>query len=154
MAYIQDAEKKWKILILLRNTFNFPLNFSIQVPIVLSLITSHSLKMVFLYPKALTWYSWNEWRMNGWDSAKGISTETHKTVSAIPEASETVVVLHFLKFISAALSLRCCTWLSLVVVSGGYSSLWYLGFSLWWLLLLWNISSKSTGFSSCGMWAQ
>ena len=39
--------------------------------------------------------------------------------------------------------------LSLVVVSGGYSSLQCAGFSLQWLLLLW-----SAGFSSCGMWAQ
>ena len=34
--------------------------------------------------------------------------------------------------------------LSLVVVSGGYSLLWCLGFPLQWLLLL-----RSTGFSSC-----
>ena len=39
--------------------------------------------------------------------------------------------------------------LSLVVASGGYSSLLCAGFSLWWLLLL-----QSTGFSSCGTWAQ
>ena len=39
--------------------------------------------------------------------------------------------------------------LSLVVVSRGYSSLWRVGFSLLWLLLL-----LSTGFSNCGTWAQ
>ena len=39
--------------------------------------------------------------------------------------------------------------LSLVVASGGYSSLCCMGFSLWWLLLL-----QSTGFSSCGTWAR
>ena len=31
--------------------------------------------------------------------------------------------------------------LSLVVASGGYSSLQYTGFSSWWLLLLWSMSS-------------
>ena len=44
--------------------------------------------------------------------------------------------------------------LSLVVVSGGYSSLRCAGFSLRWLLLLWNTGSRRMGFSSCGMWAQ
>ena len=39
--------------------------------------------------------------------------------------------------------------LSLILTSGGYSSLWCGGFSLRWLLLLW-----STGFSSCGTAAQ
>ena len=40
--------------------------------------------------------------------------------------------------------------LSLVLVSGGYSSLQCAGFSLQWLLLLRSIGSRSTGFSSCG----
>ena len=40
--------------------------------------------------------------------------------------------------------------LSLVVVSGGYSSLQCAGFSLWWLLLLQSMGSRRTGFSSCG----
>ena len=40
--------------------------------------------------------------------------------------------------------------LSLVVVSGGYSSLRCMGFSLRWLLLLWRMGSRCTGFSSCG----
>ena len=44
--------------------------------------------------------------------------------------------------------------LSLVVVSGGYSSLRYVGFSLWWLLLLRSTGSRRVGFSSCGRWAQ
>ena len=44
--------------------------------------------------------------------------------------------------------------LSLVVASGGYSSLWCLGFSLRWLLLLWSTGSRRAGFSSCGMRAQ
>ena len=43
--------------------------------------------------------------------------------------------------------------LSLVAVNGGYSSLRHVGFSLWWLLLLWSTSSRHTGFSSCGAWA-
>ena len=32
---------------------------------------------------------------------------------------------------------------SLVVVSGGYSSLWYAGFSFWWLLLLQSMGSRA-----------
>ena len=44
--------------------------------------------------------------------------------------------------------------LSLVGVSGGYSSLWCVGFSLQWLLLLWSTGSRCVGFSSCGSHAQ
>ena len=44
--------------------------------------------------------------------------------------------------------------LSLVAVSGGYSSLRCAGFSLWWLLLLWSTGSRCAGFSSCGTQAQ
>ena len=40
--------------------------------------------------------------------------------------------------------------LSLVAVSRGYSSLWCVGFSLWWLLLLRSTGSRRAGFSSCG----
>ena len=40
--------------------------------------------------------------------------------------------------------------LSLVVVSGGYSSLRCAGFSLRWRLLLWSTGSRHVGFSSCG----
>ena len=44
--------------------------------------------------------------------------------------------------------------LSLVVASGGYSSLWCAGFSLWWLHLLQSMGSRCMGFSSCGRRAQ
>ena len=40
--------------------------------------------------------------------------------------------------------------LSLVAVSGSYSSLQCMGFSLQWLLLLQSTGSRHTGFSSCG----
>ena len=40
--------------------------------------------------------------------------------------------------------------LSLAVVSGDCSSLWCMGFSLRWLLLLWSTGSRCAGFSSCG----
>ena len=39
--------------------------------------------------------------------------------------------------------------LSLVAESGGYSSLWCVGFSLRWLLLLQSTGSRRTSFSSC-----
>ena len=44
--------------------------------------------------------------------------------------------------------------LSLVVSSGGYSSLRCAGFSLQWLLLLQSTGSRHVGFSSCGTRAQ
>ena len=44
--------------------------------------------------------------------------------------------------------------LSLVPASGGYSSLWCVGFSLQWLLLLQSMVSRHASFSSCGIWAQ
>ena len=44
--------------------------------------------------------------------------------------------------------------LSLVAVSGGYSSLLGAGFLLWWLLLLCSMGSRPAGFSSCGTRAQ
>ena len=44
--------------------------------------------------------------------------------------------------------------LSLVAVSRGYSSLWFVGFSLQWLLLLRSMGSRHVGFSSCGMRTQ
>ena len=40
--------------------------------------------------------------------------------------------------------------LSLVAVSGDYSSLRCAGFSLWWLLLLRSTGSRCMDFSSCG----
>ena len=66
-------------------------------------------------------------------------------------------VVNFLVFL-AALGLRCWVFvavhgLSLVAVSGGYSSLQCMGLSLRWLLLLQSRGSRHTGFSSCGTWA-
>ena len=43
--------------------------------------------------------------------------------------------------------------LSLVVVSRGYSLLWYAGFSLKWLLLLWGTGYSHAGFCNCNPWA-
>ena len=44
--------------------------------------------------------------------------------------------------------------LSLVEVSGVYSSLRRMSFSLWWLLSLWSMGSRHLGFSSCGTQTQ
>ena len=44
--------------------------------------------------------------------------------------------------------------LSLVVESRGYFSLWCVGFSLRWLLLLRSMGSRHMGSSSCDMRAQ
>ena len=42
--------------------------------------------------------------------------------------------------------------LFLVLVTGGYSLLWCMGFLLWWLPLLWSMGSRHVVFSSCGTW--
>ena len=56
----------------------------------------------------------------------------------------------FLKIIFGCIvSLLLCAGFSLVVASGGYSSLQCTGFSLRCLLLLWSTSSRRAGFSSC-----
>ena len=69
--------------------------------------------------------------------------------------TQQVVITGFIKLENLANSYSfffffCCTWsllllrrLSLVAVSGGYSLLWCEGFSLWWLLLLWNTGSRA-----------
>ena len=54
-------------------------------------------------------------------------------------------------FFIFVLGLRCCSVLSLVAASGGYSSLRCVGFSLHWLLLLQSTGSRHMGFSSCGV---
>ena len=63
-------------------------------------------------------------------------------------------LFNFIYLFIAALGLCCCRGLSLVAASGGYSSLWCVGFSLRWPLLLWIMGSTHTGFSSCSTWAQ
>ena len=57
--------------------------------------------------------------------------------------------IYFIYYLLAALGLCCRKGFSLVVVKGGCSWLWYTGFSLHWLLVLW-----SAGISSCGRGAQ
>ena len=44
--------------------------------------------------------------------------------------------------------------LSLAAVRGSYSSLWCVGFSLWWPLSFWRTGSRCAGFSSWGSRAQ
>ena len=55
----------------------------------------------------------------------------------------------------AALGLCCCAW---AFSSFGEQGLHFVavptGFSLRWLLLLWSMGSRRTGFSSCGTRAQ
>ena len=48
-------------------------------------------------------------------------------------------------------SLLLCAGFSLVVASGGYSSLRCAGFSLWWLLLLQSTGFRRSGFSSVAL---
>ena len=41
---------------------------------------------------------------------------------------------------------------TVVVACRSYSLLQCTGFSLWQLILLWNMGSRCKGFSSCGAW--
>ena len=66
-----------------------------------------------------------------------------------PQLSHYYCCLFWTFFFFAVLSLAVHR-LSLVVVNGGYSSLWCVGFSLWSLLLLWSTDSRWMGFSGCG----
>ena len=66
-------------------------------------------------------------------------------------------LLHFFSFFLSFFFFFWLCWvfvaahrLSLVVVSGGYSSLWCADFSLQWLLLLQSTGSRHAGFSGCG----
>ena len=63
---------------------------------------------------------------------------------------DTFKKIFFVVYFLATLGLRCCAWPSLVAVSGGYSLLRCVGFSLRWLLLLWSTGSRRVGFSSRG----
>ena len=65
-----------------------------------------------------------------------------------------LLFLNFIYLFLAVLGFAATRGLSLVVASGGYSSLWCTGFSLQWLLLLRSTGSRCTGCSSCGTWAQ
>ena len=69
------------------------------------------------------------------------------------ETDKAGVAIFFFKFIYLFIFLAAYR-LSLVAVSGGYSSFRCAGFSLQWLLLLWSVGSRHAGFSSCGTWAQ
>ena len=56
----------------------------------------------------------------------------------------------FIDLFLAVLGLCCCPGFLLVVASGGRSSSRYSRFSLQWLLSLWSMGSRRSGFSSCG----
>ena len=74
--------------------------------------------------------------------------------------SEMILKNKFMHLFLAVLGLCCCSGFSLVVVSGGYSSLQCAGFSLWWLLVAehrvlgaWVSVVVTCVLSSCGSWA-
>ena len=78
-----------------------------------------------------------------------------------PHPLQHLLFIYFLKINLFIYFYFCCvgfsllhTGFSLVAASGGYSSLWCAGFSLWWLLLLWSMGSRCVGFSSCSTQAQ
>ena len=59
-----------------------------------------------------------------------------------------ICIYLFIYFLLCWVFVAACG-LPLVAVSGGSSSLWCAGFSLWWLLLLQSTGSRHVGFSSC-----
>ena len=56
-------------------------------------------------------------------------------------------------FISGCVGSLLLRRLSLAAASRGYCLSQCAGFSFWWLLLLWSMGSRRTGFSSCCTWA-
>ena len=70
-----------------------------------------------------------------------------------------IIYIYFNLFILFIYFWLCCVFvatrrLSLVVVSGGHSSLRCMGLSLQWPLPLRSTGSRHSGFSSCGTRAQ
>ena len=76
-----------------------------------------------------------------------VSSLSQPLISHVPSHSD------FLPGLDAHV-LQLLRGLSLVAVSGGYSSLQCMGLALQWLLLLWSTGSRHAGFSNCGTWAQ
>ena len=74
--------------------------------------------------------------------------------SKVEESARHLTGLFFFFIFGCIGSSLLCASFSLVAASGGYSLLWCTGFSLRWLLSLWNTDSRHTGFSSCGTQAQ
>ena len=70
------------------------------------------------------------------------------------KCSETLALFFFFSFFWLRWVFVAARRLSLVAVSGGYSSLCCKGFSLQWLLLLQSRGSRRLGFRSYGTWAQ
>ena len=65
-----------------------------------------------------------------------------------------ILINLFIYLFMAVLVFAAVCRLSLVAVSGGYSSLWCVGFSLQWLPLLRSMGSSHAAVSSCGTWTQ
>ena len=79
------------------------------------------------------WYSWASWNQSP------VDTQGQLYMSCF---------LFFFKYkfiylLGCVGSSLLCAGFSLVAASGGYSSLQCVGFSLWWLLLLWNTGSRA-----------
>ena len=64
-----------------------------------------------------------------------------------------ILLIYFYFFLLHWVFVAACG-LSLVAVSGGYSSFQCTGFSLWWLLLLQSTGFRYADFSSCSTWTQ
>ena len=69
-----------------------------------------------------------------------LDSETNEQERGIISSVFYFIYYYFLNFWLCWVFIVVCR-LSLVVVSGGYSSLWCAGFSLWWLLLLRSMGS-------------
>ena len=95
------------------------------------------------------------WRLQPWWPSSVGELQTLlclSTAKRFPLFFSNKFIIYFIYFWRRWVFVAACG-LSLIVVSGGYSSLRCAGFSLWWLLLLWSTGSRRVGFSSCGSWA-
>ena len=104
--------------------------------------------------------TFRDWRLP-LDRGLHFGTSLHARKFFITVSQTELPIIFFNKFIYFIFIYFWLHWvfiavcgLSLVVASGGYSSLWCAGFSLQWLLLLQSTSSRHIVFSSCGAQAQ
>ena len=62
-----------------------------------------------------------------------------------------IFIVSFIYLFLTVLGLCCCAGFSLVAASQATLQLQCTGFSLWWLLLLWNMGARASVVAACGV---